>query len=415
MQPSTTGFKLVTTNGYWFPNGTIGFFFVEPRQSWLKTVECGPMLKGNFVDPNPWNYAIRETSYARGVFRSEHKLNGLNVVDGIIEPDNPGMEYLQLDSIGRELAQATALDRLNEKVRGSLDLATSLAEGGQTIKMLNLVERLKSVMSDMRNSYKKEILRKLGSLKNRKQLDKAMSRWQRGLATRHPRAYRPVPPRKGGFTGALTSVPANGWLEYTYGLSPLISDIRGIAENIVGFVHNNTKVTASCTLRLDGLRREGLLSCYGHNMPTKCEYKGFVRAKYAITLRAGYDESLAKWTSLNPANIAWELFPYSFVIDWVLDVGSYLRNLETSLLYATKFVSGSFSTLIKYEGTSVCQYVFPVDNGMVTCVANGAIRRTIFDRSVLISYPAPRLPSFKLDLGASQLISAAALLRQLIK
>lgn len=39
---------------------------------------------------------------------------------------------------------------------------------------------------------------------------------------------------------------------------------------------------------------------------------------------------------LNPQSIAWELTPWSFVIDWFIPIGNYLNNLDAFASYHTK-------------------------------------------------------------------------------
>jgi hypothetical protein len=149
----------------------------------------------------------------------------------------------------------------------------------------------------------------------------------------------------------------------------------------------------------------------------KVQYQGVIKAKYQIQLAPNYDQSLAKWTSLNPLSVAWELVPYSFVVDWFYDVGSYMRNLETALLYDNKFKSGFVSTLALYEGhgTALDQRNPSSSGRNFLITGNASIRRASFNRVLLFSYPLPSIPSFQVDLGWQRLLSAASLLRQKLK
>jgi hypothetical protein len=123
-------------------------------------------------------------------------------------------------------------------------------------------------------------------------------------------------------------------------------------------------------------------------------------------------------------SLAWELIPYSFVVDWFVDVGSYLRNLETALLYRKFVTSGYVSELYAFEGSEV-----GINKANGYAIGSGKsnenwarflnvkakIRRVQFARTKLSSYPLPRLPTFKVALGSQRLFSAAALLRQLLQ
>jgi len=127
---------------------------------------------------------------------------------------------------------------------------------------------------------------------------------------------------------------------------------------------------------------------------------------------------LAGWSSLNPISIAWELTPYSFVADWFIDIGSYLRATESALLYQQAFRSGTSTStyyrLFETEQSGVSQLL---SNGKLTTTIDDckAVSRQIGkNRSVLTGSPYPRLPSFRADLGSSRLFSAAALLSQFV-
>lgn len=398
---------------FWGNNPTPAYSFLFQR-SYRRAVSAISIVKGNFKSPNPWSYSVSTQSYLQGSYSRVSSGKPWEQIRGQLSNTDtfvPAFDYTTLASQVRN----NALEKLNGKVRGSLDLATSLAESGQTWKMLNLTRRLTDTMIDMKRSWKREILNQLKTFKKRRQADAALRRWQRGIKARNPGSYRPLRPKdSGGLVNGSTKALANGWCEYTYGLSPLLSDIHGIATNIVGFTRNCVvKASASQAINL----RNSSTVIYGDwTGPAKREYTGFVKSSFGVRLRPNFDTSFARWTSLNPLSVAWELMPYSFVVDWVFDVGSYMRNLETSMLMATYFLDGYESLLVKYEGVASCSSrVSGGLNSYADLVASGSFGQTVFNRSILLSYPAPSLPSFKLDLGSNRLLSAAALLRQLIR
>jgi hypothetical protein len=155
----------------------------------------------------------------------------------------------------------------------------------------------------------------------------------------------------------------------------------------------------------------------GYDIPIDREGQG----KQSCTFSVSYypkEFELARWTSLNPLSIAWELIPYSFVIDWFYDAGTYLRNLESALLYNNVFNGGYVSELYAYDGTERTQKYFTYKVGIYTRYYTNTARRSRkrnFVRTKLLSYPLPRAPSISTDLSSARLLSAAALLRQLLK
>jgi len=272
-------------------------------------------------------------------------------------------------------------------------------------------------MADMKRSWKREILDQLRSLKKRRAAAGALRRWQKGIKARYPGSYRPQrvrPSDAQAIVSGSSKTLANGWCEYTYGWNPLLSDIKNVADNIVGFVHNKCAVKAKGTRSLDDRVTE-TRNFSAWTGPAKINYQGFVSVEFGILLNVGFDNNLGRWSSMNPLSVAYELFPYSFVIDWVFDLGSYMRNVETSLLYGTSFKSGFESTLVRYEGTATVRNIMVQGVRDYTMSVEGSKQVCSFSRQLLFSFPTPQVPSFDVQLGSARLLSAAALLRQLLR
>lgn len=265
-----------------------------------------------------------------------------------------------------------ALEKLNSKTRGSLDLSIALAEAGQTKRMIKSVGKFTDFA-------------KFAGL---------------------------------GGVVAGTRALANGWLQYQYGWRPLMSDIFAAADegirisiNKIEHFHARKKRPMMDTIN-------AMQAVDGVSVPTEVEMNGVQSCQFNIRLTIPTESfDPTRWTSMNPISIGWELIPYSFVVDWFVDVGSYLRNVETALLYNTRWHSGSVSELYSLSTDErINGYQF-TSGGMTerwekfSCYS----RRVMFLRSVLTSYPLPQKPTFKVDLGAERLISAASLLRQLLK
>lgn len=261
-----------------------------------------------------------------------------------------------------------ALDKLTEKVRGSLDLAIDLAEAGQTIKMFKLMDKVVD--------YTKVFKRKYGLLK--------------------------------GF--------GNAWLEYTYGVKPLLSSIYGIADENLRYVINHTQGFSARKTDKDFKPGQiNLLTVQGSKDLDilKSECKRSLTIGIGLTLDQ-FD--LSRWTSLNPVSIAWELTPLSFVADWALNVGGYLRNMETAALNSSKF-RGGYVTKLSVSDIKIAHGHSgqnEAGNGYVEDHTFGTFKGVDITRTVLLDYPIPTLPSFDVKLGSSRMLSAASLLAGLL-
>lgn len=120
---------------------------------------------------------------------------------------------------------------------------------------------------------------------------------------------------------------ADGWLKYQFGIAPLVSDLFGTVENLAVRINEGFPVynRASAVDRQHdaGFRRD---TAYPHAYVTFCTRSVRAQSRHLVT-----DASLKRLSQLgmtNPAVVAWELIPYSFVIDQVLGIGRYLESLD---------------------------------------------------------------------------------------
>lgn len=128
------------------------------------------------------------------------------------------------------------------------------------------------------------------------------------------------PKRKHRNKVSNTANEASGlWLEYWFGWSPSISDIYNSLEETVtplpvGYFEG-------------GATSRDVRIAYG-GWKEKYTYQRAIRHKVGGTVRVT-NPNLFLFNQLglvNPASIAWELIPFSFLVDWVSDVGSYVES-----------------------------------------------------------------------------------------
>jgi hypothetical protein len=157
-------------------------------------------------------------------------------------------------------------------------------------------------------------------------------------ARRIDKAYRAL--RKGDFRTVareLNITPKkvhNTWLEYKYGWMPLLMDVKGAAEFFAQqHVVRPPRFTVVST---DKFRKEYTFKyvdvTYGDpTVKEPVQQKGFMdyscKVKIWCELSYPHLSELQQLGLTNPALVAWELVPYSFVLDWFISVGDWLTGI----------------------------------------------------------------------------------------
>lgn len=366
---TTTGsVRIITYN----PAGQITSSNSFTTQSLRDIVTNYSTSNGDRKAPNNFKYdAYRDMGY-RGSTRILYNMGGGNRYLG---QTNDGVfgsflsMRIQLPADRRSFHYNRALSRLYDMIRGQLDLSVAVAEASETKRMLNAFERV----------------------------DKALFSVPPGVKDRSANWRTPLRALGGK------------WLEWHLGWKPLIQDMYGAIDEF--YRH---KVPALLTVRAKSQEQFpkslSVAKLYSNDPAQFAFGTGIQGVAFHLCFqdKGGFD--LNRWTSLNPASIAWELLPLSFVFDYVYDVGSMLRSLETSLLYDSLFVDGYWTQL--YAGSYAHDEVGLRNNGgdpiyIYQASASYDVKR--FERSRLSGMPAPKLPTFVLPTSWQQLITLASL------
>lgn len=133
------------------------------------------------------------------------------------------------------------------------------------------------------------------------------------------------------------SIPQK-WLEFQYGWTPLLSDVYGATAALTKQPASDWRVTGKGKVRFEW--EDEFDHVNGANGPND-SLTGVTRAKLERGVFVRIDaipqnDLLQAFTSLgltNPALIAWELVPFSFVVDWALPIGQFLDSLDAMLGY----------------------------------------------------------------------------------
>lgn len=186
------------------------------------------------------------------------------------------------------------LNKLAEQVRGhSFDLGVNIAEAGKSYgTVVSNVRSIGSALLHLKKGRLGDALRDLGHGRSA------------------PGGRRPKP---------LIAKDLSGrWLETQYAFMPMISQSYEAAKALEALTKPRV-LTFSVGSSTKRKTIEGSDTESNYSMPN--------RLTYTKRLRAELYESMSTARSLgllNPLEIAWEVVPYSFVVDWFLPIGSYI-------------------------------------------------------------------------------------------
>lgn len=180
------------------------------------------------------------------------------------------------------------------------------------------------------------------------------------------------------------------WLELVYGWLPLVGDVHTLL-NFNPFAGD--KISASASDRNTYI---GYLGATVQSK-TRTEFGALIKVTDPM---AGFANQAGL---LNPALVAWELVPFSFVVDWFLPVGNYLDYLTA--LCGLDVVDGYIST----KTTRDYYMAQPDSSGLSISAHEEQFDRTLFTKN---SLGTPTL-SFKNPISPMHIANAVALGRQL--
>lgn len=194
------------------------------------------------------------------------------------------------------------------------------------------------------------------------------------------------------------------WLELQYGWKPLIGSIYDAVNvpspDVSRFVKARKTFTRPFSYNAGSTTNGVYLSC------PKAQLKRTVTVSALITMTNSSLQAANAYGITNPALLAWELVPYSFVVDWFLPVGTWI-NAQTALS-GVQVSQSSVTTTSSYDIT----YYTRGGTGLpsTTSIAPGSKREIYSLKTRDLTIPHPSFPRPDFQLSTSHALNAIALL-----
>lgn len=288
-----------------------------------------------------------------------------------------GIVRVSANTVNRAVAEA-----LNKVRDNKIELGAALAESRKTIDYIaDLVKRVVGLYRAFRKGQYKTFGRTFRNLRELRRAARRANQWK---------------------------FASTAWLEYKYAVMPLLNDIRSGVEIAQSGLAGKTglfSVTRTVTNVL---------------VPDQFIQSATLKLDSTISGRADESAKVTFWGRLsdprissavrlgleNPWAIAWEVVPFSFVIDWLLPIGDWLRSITATL--GVIFVDGSLVKRVRATA-----HASPNNPGTGTFVEgsrpSGTCKVFAMQREKYVGFPWA-LPYVKSPFSTSHVTSAIALL-----
>lgn len=341
-----------------------------------------------------------------GYYRKQTGTNGpTEIVDGVERTKwNPYTVYeqnqkIQLSvtgntpglgcpiSLTNSILDARILAKLDDKIKGSsFNLGMTLGESRQTFHMIrNNILSIGGALIDVKHGRIAQAARRLG----------ASTSVVNGYTRTHVNHYN----LRTGPDKLHVRDLSKRWLELQYGWMPLVNDIYE-GGKLIEKITNQPRVDwiyakVSNDRRGDASQSPSLYKCpYLIKDGRKIIYE---RREYlSVERQLGLKD---------PLSIAWELMPWSFVIDWVIPIGTYLQAYAA----IPKLVGRHCLTKYSYGETSVFTPIHPAFKGASGYVITKEVSRTVGTGAGAIPVPRPEFKQLDQVFTGIHIMNAIAL------
>lgn len=217
--------------------------------------------------------------------------------------------------------------------------------------------------------------------------------------------------RKGLAGASRVSIPgtaAKNRLAWQYGVRPLAQDIGTAVGEIVSGVKAIPPFVEGVINRKDVVSNVAQRLASSTNYRVTADSEVYVDTRYRTQWRAYMNGNaiitcLSDHGMLNPASLAWELMPYSFVVDWWFNVGDVLASLDNLFIIDALYVLDSSSV-------RRTEYVKPRNDGRLVKTQTLFYYTRKDTRSSVVSIPRMQSLQYKPSLSVGHILNGLALL-----
>jgi hypothetical protein len=279
--------------------------------------------------------------------------------------------------IGTSMRNEAVTKALLKIADQKVNLAENLATAGQTVRMF--ANASKSLADLLMNTYR-----------------------DRSMRPYLTKSFRDL------VRGGVSKSIANKYLEYVYGWKPLVQDVYALAmlakkqtaRSLLLHGEGKSSRAEYCTSPQSDLYTVDLGPLAG-SAKVNCSVWAQVDPNWSGA------RALNQLGLINPLSLVWELTPWSFVVDWLLPIGSVLQAMSAPA--GLIFIDGSISVRTSVRGPYKTLAQFEWYNIDLATPATGSLEIEGYYRETINSWPLPGLWIDPDPLRGDRIFKAAAL------
>jgi hypothetical protein len=197
---------------------------------------------------------------------------------------------------------------------------------------------------------------------------------------------------------------ANYWLEYRYGWRPLLMDIDNVLKQLREKARPFNEGHSEAVVDLSA--SDSQTESYSESNVNWSAIRTGTRTYRGFALAVG---DFGTVPTFQPVRTAWELIPFSFVLDWLIDVGSFLNAITP--IPGVNIRASGYS--VKDDVTDVLSFVHVTKPGSGYTVLSSTPSSATFTKRYYERYPSNvLLPRLHSRLNQLRILDVAALVLQ---
>lgn len=232
-----------------------------------------------------------------------------------------------------------------------------------------------------------------------KKMARNMTATERKFIRDMQKYYRKHPHLHQRLLNGLPMTAAERWLQYRYGIGPMLSDLGAMHDYVYTewheFVHKND-IVVKYRDRFNGTAVADTDNTAFGRITAKTDILAQFISRFYIS---NHTAMVARKTGFSPAELAvtvWELIPWSFVIDWFLNLGDWLSAASAIAGLTHRRTSFSIKETavarIHVQGSMFMQVTKPGIREDADTVEYGGFIRKIYDHFPTPVFPEVRFP-----------------------